>query len=274
MQEQTYPSLILGMPEDEYHARPEISKSGLDLINKAPKLYHWHHIDAAGEPFNRTPAMQLGSFVHTATLEPNLWGNDYIRQPKFGRKKAELEAAEEFAIENADKVVVPADMYEHAVQAAIAVRKHPIAASLLREGEAEVSMLARDEETGLGIRGRADWVRPSGSLVDLKTSRSAERRSYWYSVRDYRYDVQAAFYLDLAKRCGVESEEQIFYWIVVEPKPPYMVAVYWASTGMVAAGREKYILDLATYKACLDTNKWPGYGEDGELGTEAPRWTN
>jgi len=270
MQERTYPCLVRDMPEDEYHACAEISKSGLDMIRKAPRLYHWHHLDPEGEPFVQTASMELGSYVHVATLEPERWASQYVCAPKFDRRTKAGKAAEEaFQIEHEGKVIVPADMYEHACRSAEAVREHEYAGQLLSQGQAEVSAFAKCDETGLGIRGRIDWLRDSGSLVDLKTTKSAEMRRFWYSVRDFRYDVQAAFYLDLARRCGLDSN--MFYWIAVEPRPPYLVAVYWASDDMIAAGRVKYEEDLRSYKACLESNKWPGYRESGQLTMEAPR---
>ena len=272
MQERTYPTIVRDMPEDEYHACAEISKSGLDMIRKAPRLYHYHHIDPKGVPMAQTASMELGTYVHLATLEPDRWDKFYVAAPKFDRRtKAGKEGAERFervAIDEG-KVVVPADMYEHACRSAEAVREDEFGSRLLTKGEAELSAFAKCDQTGLGIRGRVDYFRSTGGLVDLKTTKSAELRRFWYSVRDFRYDVQAAFYLDLMKKCGEEAN--MFYWIAVEPKPPYLVAVYWASEEMIDAGRVKYEEDLKLYKTCLESNKWPGYRDSGQLTMEAPR---
>ena len=262
------------MDPDVYHSQPEISKSGLDMIAKAPRLYHWHHLDPDGEPFKQTPAMELGEYVHVATLEPDRWQSDYVAAPRFDRRtKAGKAEAERYArmAEDEGKVLVPHDMYEHANRSADAVREHPHAGDLLMlPGRAEVSMFAENEETGVGIRGRADYIlTESSSIVDLKTTRDASARRFFYSVRDYRYDVQAAFYLDLLKH--FRKEVGTFYWVAVEPRPPYMVSLFWAGPDMIIAGREKYSRDLLTYKGCLEANKWPGYITSQELNLEVPK---
>jgi len=260
------------MDPDVYHSQPEISKSGLDMIAKAPRLYHWHHIDPDGEPLKQTPAMELGEYVHVATLEPDRWQSRYICAPKFDRRtKAGKEQAAQFELENEGKIVVPSDMYDHANRSADAVREHPHAGDLLMlPGRAEVSMFSEHEETGVGIRGRADYILDgSSSIIDLKTTRDASARKFYYSVRDYRYDVQAAFYLDLLSH--FREEVGTFYWVAVEPRPPYMVSLYWAGQDMVNAGREKYYRDLLSYKVCLETNTWPGYVASQELNLEVPK---
>lgn len=253
----TFAGLVRNLSSDEYHAHKAISKSGLDLIRKAPALYYWHHLDTAGEPMQQTPAMFLGEMVHVATLEPERWAAEYVKEPKFDRRttagKAEAKAFEK---ENAGKVIVPPEIYAHAVNCAEAVHAHPRAALLLAKGEAEVSAFAELE--GVEVRSRFDWINGNGNLVDLKTTgKSAAPEKFKWAVKDFRYDVQAAFYLDVASECGIDPLQ--FFWIVVEPKPPYLVSVGYAGQDTVMRGRDAYREDLEVYRACVESGHWPGY---------------
>jgi hypothetical protein len=49
---------------------------------------------------------------------------------------------------------------------------HPIAGRLLRGGQAEKTLIWRDEATGVLCRAKADYLRPDG-IVDVKTAAGA-----------------------------------------------------------------------------------------------------
>ena len=59
----------------EYHASPRLSKSKLDLIDKAPALYKYRIIDGNKRP--ETPALAAGTAVHMFCFEPHLLPSTY-----------------------------------------------------------------------------------------------------------------------------------------------------------------------------------------------------
>jgi len=60
--------LILDMPEDDYHAIPALSASGIKLLNTGP-LDYWHKIYGPGKSESGTRAQMNGSAKHKAALE-------------------------------------------------------------------------------------------------------------------------------------------------------------------------------------------------------------
>ena len=79
--------------------------------------------------------------------------------------------------------------------------------------------------------------------------------------------MQAGFYLRSIK------EAQQFVFIAVETKPPYLVAVYNASTDMINAGNRVADKNLETLANCRKSGKWLGYSE--EITTlDLPRFNN
>jgi hypothetical protein len=107
--------------------------------------------------------------------------------------------------------------------------------------------------------------------VDLKTTAEggAEPGQFAKSVHQYRYHVQAAFYLDGLAANGVEATD--FAFIAVEKSRPNLVGAYWASKTMIDRGRMAYKRDLHTYKRCLDSGQWPGYSAAIEI-LDLPAW--
>jgi hypothetical protein len=71
------------MDNAEYHAHPAISKSHLDLIARSPLHYWARYIDENRVAQEATPAMRLGTALHTHVLELDSWDKDIAVSP-FG----------------------------------------------------------------------------------------------------------------------------------------------------------------------------------------------
>jgi exodeoxyribonuclease VIII len=130
----------------------------------------------------------------------------------------------------------------------------------------QVSLSAEyfDQQTELTIpiRGLVD-IAPDGgdcanSLIDLKTTASAEPRKWARKVSEDHLDAQAALYLDLWKAATGE-ERTDFRHIVQESLPPYHVELRLLSMEFIELGRIKYRSALMKYCQCLTTGIWPGY---------------
>lgn len=143
-----------------------------------------------------------------------------------------------------------------------AVMGHPAANALLTRipGRAEQSIYWHDPITGVLCRCRPDWWRDDNLPIDLKTTEDASPEGFARSIAKFRYDVQAAFYLD-----GIElatgKRPQNFVFIAVEKKPPYAVGVYVLDAETLEIGRGLYREDLDTYAKCAKADTWPGYGD-------------
>ena len=149
------------------------------------------------------------------------------------------------------------------------VLEHPAASTILNmSGVTEQSYQWKDSQTGEICKSRPDFHTDDGTLiVDLKTTSDASELGFQKSVHNFRYHVQAAFYLR-----SIEEAQQ-FVFIAVESKPPYLVAVYNASTDMINAGNRVADKNLATLAQCRKTGKWTGYSE--EITTlDLPRFNN
>lgn len=130
----------------------------------------------------------------------------------------------------------------------------------------QVSMSAdySDPATGLTIPLRALVdIAPVGgeyhnSLIDLKTTSSAEPRAWARRVVSDHLDAQAAFYLDLWQAATGE-ERTDFRHIIQESSAPYHIELRLLSQEFIELGRLKYRHALLKYCQCLSTKVWPGY---------------
>src|SRR5271154_2360038 len=200
-------SVIYDLPIDIYHAdRNSISKSGLDLIDKSPAIFHaWQSPDA---PKRTAKAGQLeGTLAHCAILEPEEFDKRYVVGPAVNRNtkiwKEFVEANELFAIQP--------DQYEVAMRQAESVRALPEIREALAKGHAEVSAYWTDPMTGVKCRCRPDFVSDGRRLLDVKTFSSASADEFRRQVARKRYHVQDAFYsAGYAAAASIEVREFIF----------------------------------------------------------------
>jgi hypothetical protein len=246
----------------EYHSdTTRISKSGLDLINKSPAHYYQRYLSGQHEE-KSSKALEIGSAVHMAVLEPELFAETYAIYPELDRRtKAGKEAFEAFIEQNANKAFLSASDFQQCLALAESVKSHEKAAKLLESGKAEQTITWDDLETGAPCKARPDFVTErmgSTFIVDLKTTEDASPRAFSRSAYKYRYHVQAAFYLDGYEQAhGVTPEAFIF--VAVEKTPPYLVACYVYGPEELNLARATYRANLATYLECLNSQSWPGY---------------
>jgi exodeoxyribonuclease VIII len=246
------------MTNQQYHAdTSRVSKSGLDLINKAPALYYERYLNPnRKKSTKRNAALVFGSAFHTYILEPNKIDNEIAVQPIFAGKGSRQKKTD-WEDENRHKTVITQSEYSDLIGMKNAVYAHPIASKLLFSGDSEVEVNWIDEQTGVKCKCRMDFFNSSRYIIDLKSARDASDYGFQKQARSHRYHVQDAFYFDGATKKGFFPKGFIF--ISVEKEPPYLVNVHAYNEFERQESRDIYREDLNTYKECKEYNIWPGY---------------
>lgn len=232
----------------EYHADPAISASHLHAISHNPHNYFKKYLDPERPASEPTAAMRLGTFVHTAVLEPDDLDRRYAvcatRKGSTTYNKL---------IEKGIEPVTQAQ-WDQAMAMCDSVRNHPEAAWLLSEGKAEQSVWWDDEQFEMRCKCRPDWW--NGDIViDLKTTIDASPRGFASSVAKWRYHVQQMHYLQGTKAAR-------FVFVAVEKEYPFNVGVYELDNEACGIGEELRQRDMNRIKTCKERNQWPGYSND------------
>jgi hypothetical protein len=202
-----------------------------------------------------------------AQLEPLRFADHYAVRPKGldGRTK---EGRAWKAAHEGRPVLSEAD---HGLCIAMrnAVEASPDAAPYLVGGKVEHALTWDDYETGITCKGRLDFLRDDGTLVGLKTARSAAPSAFEKQGARLGYHLQWAFYHDGLVANGIEPPEVVE--IVVESAPPHDVAVYLISYDTIEEGRIAYREALVELRECRRRNVWPGQ-VDGVRVFQLPAW--
>lgn len=249
----------------EYHASVPLSKSRLWEMRKSPEWFRFCETVKK----QQTPAMIVGSLIHTAVIEPEKLSTEYaILNDCDMRTKAGKEARARFLEENKGKTLIEDDEYELALEIARTIEENKIANYLLH-GEVEQSVYTVDDLTGVEYKVRPDSYRivgERGIIVDLKTTNDASTDAFMRDAVKYGYDMQAAMY-----KAAMEKEFKIpfdFVFVAVEKSEPHMINVMQCDPLLLTRGYDMFREYIGIYKECLETGNWYGYnGKQGYINT-------
>ncbi len=259
------------MDENEvYHSdTSRIGKSGLDLIAQSPAKYYAKYLDPNREREKKTPALITGSAFHTLVLESWKFQDEYAVMPNF-QGEGSTSKKRDWMEEHAGKDFISLETYMQISRMRDSIMKHPLCDDLLSVGVVEQRLDFEDFETGALCKCKPDFRNTqNGLIIDLKTTEDASEQGFAKSAYNYRYYVQAPFYLDGAVQNGLAPTGFVF--IAVEKDPPYLVNVFHTDDDLMNLGRVTYRRDLEMYMQCVMSGDWPGYTPDIKRLT-LPRW--
>lgn len=265
------PEIILDQPAEQYFASAGVSKHDLDLVNISPAHYQ---VSKSSPREDATPAMKIGTLVHTAILEPDRFEESYVIAPDADRRTKDGKAAwesVESAAKELNKIVVKTSDLENIKGMKESVFAHRSGSAALKAGGLIEASLYATHECGVRLRGRPDLISKGNAIIDVKTCAkgAGSKSEFAKAVANFRYDVQAAFYLDLAELVGMPKEAFVF--LVVEKEPPYAVAVYQLDADSIEAGRQQYRKNLTLLAECMSFDEWPAYSSEVEV-ISLPKW--
>jgi hypothetical protein len=243
-----------GVPNEDYHAGPGVSKSGLWTIEtQSPAHYKF------GKR-KETNAFDFGEGCHLAILQPNLFEAQVVRGPDDRRGNKWKDVAEFCASEG--KLLLTSGDYDGVLAIRDAVHADERIASIITGGKPEIEASGYwiDPATGHICRCRPDLYRGDLSgILDVKSARSAHPDAFARAVVSYGYHAQEAHYSDGWRTLGRQVDW--FAFLVFEKEPPYAFAVYELPPSIVDEGRAVMRKALDTYAECVKANHWPAYGE-------------
>jgi hypothetical protein len=263
---------VFRMEAEDYHAAPGIGKHSLDYIADCPlkyALYKQHGVTPTG-------AMELGTLLHTAVLEPKkLREAFHVRPIEYTNEKGESKAwnsnakvCQSWMESHTDKPIIKASEVEKINNIVTSVHQNPIAGPIVTSENllTEVSMFSRCEHTGILKKGRADGITIDDEgrvwMIDCKFVNDASKEGFRRQVQDLRYYVQAAYYTDLIKELVGLDVQFLFFAVETSPmheqSDVHRVMTYALHPLEIEMGRNNYLRDLQIYKRCVETGNWPG----------------
>lgn len=247
----------------DYARLGDINWSTLKHMRRSP--LHFKH--ARDMPPEDTTRLARGRASHTAVFEPDRFLIEYAL---FKGARRAGRAWETFKEQHPDETILKIDEYQKALALRDAVRSNALAMRYLAKGRAEETIQWTDHVTGLGCKGRIDWVSSSSpAIVDLKTTGDVSTLRFGAVAARLAYHAQLAFYREGYFRAhGVQLPVVI---LAVELEAPHDVVVYRVEDDEIYAGEKEFAELLAEVRKCTETNSWPGrYATEQKL--HLPGW--
>lgn len=258
--------IIENLPAADYHSSPGLSSSEIKRLLVSPAHFKQY------QPYE-TAAMEFGTALHCAILEPETFYATYLVEEKIDRRSKEGKAAYEALVASGKKLLKP-EQWDAITAMSTLFFNHAICRNLTQGSRSELSAFSTHAETGVPIRARADIYKfqqdDAPIIADIKTCDDARPHAAASAICKYGYDISAAWYLDVFSR-ATGTPHHNFIWIFMEKSPPYGIRTYLANYETIQNGRRAYEKALAEYKVSLDFDAWPCYKEELE-DIKLPNW--
>lgn len=267
---------VYDIPIEEYHADccvgPSISSSGLRTILMESPAHFWaySYLNPAPFPDESTKALDYGRAAHCLVLGEPEFNRYFIVSPYDDFRKKE---AQEWR-DAQTRTVLKAKEFD-TIQAIAAVRRRSHQCmNAFTNGKPEQSLIWQDEETGIWLKTRPDWLPddPKANFIcEYKSAVTIEPRKWASAAFGYGYAIQAALQIDGVRNVlGIKNPLGVAH-IVQEKAPPYLAEVRMFGPEQIEDGRFMYRRALRIFAQCLKTGEWPGYTSEPQF-VETPYW--
>jgi hypothetical protein len=236
----------------EYENINALNYSGMKELLKSPLHYQTYLKRENVE----TKALRIGTLVHLAVLQPELWQNFKPAPACDKRTKEGKQAYADFVatLKPSEQVV---DLEEHEVIVRVASAAESLKSSLgVQFVSTEVAVIAVDHSVPLKCS--IDAIGDDGFLYDIKTTEDASVYGFKKTAFMYRYYLQAFVYSRLYELATGERPKG-FRFIAVEKDLPNAGGIFELDAEFMHKAFLDYERALKLYIQATETNNWCGY---------------
>jgi exodeoxyribonuclease VIII len=249
----TDPAVIAEIKDADYRKATGLSQSSLKIFLTSPA----HYLASTEEVREPTKAMQFGTAFHANMLASEPTDIYAVKNKVDGRSKEGKLYNEEFAIENAGKVVIDKEEHDKIIAMADSMMAHPFAGDAI-QALTHKEFAVFGTHKGVRLKGLIDgYNEKEGIVIDLKTAEDSSPSGFRKAIRDRRYDIQVAHYTWLLTNAG--KPVNAFYFLAIEKEPPFAVGVYKIDPNSLLYSFNAWDEAIERFKVCQDTGEYPAY---------------
>ena len=253
---------VSGMPNKDYHAYEGVSKSGLDQVHKSPAHF------AFASPRKATRAMEIGTAIHAAILEPNLFRLEYVLL-KDVKARTAGSYKDAVKVHGSERVLVAGEAKNVQGMLDACDNSREVCEAMNTGGFTEVSAFVQCPDTGVLLRCRYDWISAYDTAIDVKKTQDSSPDGFSKSIYNYRYHVQDYFYRHVYEL--ITARQLKFEFLAIEENAPYNPMVYELDDASRLVAEEECKADMIKYAECQNSDDWHGY-TGGRQKISLPDW--
>jgi|18_taG_2_1085343.scaffolds.fasta_scaffold04423_2 hypothetical protein len=256
------------LPNEEYHARPELSAHNLMDVEVSPAYADYKKKN----PQASTDAMILGTLIHEATEDPESFHKKYAHGPdvklntKSGKDQWQI-----FQEVSEDKIPLRHHQFLTAERCSEAAWKHPEAKLFLEHSKKEISGFGQVLRTPVKARPDLDCSEFCNDLVDIKSRQlgKGSRDAWLKDFFNYKTFIQAGIQVEVWRQLGFTVHG--YYYILIEIEPPYQVNVLPIDPEWIDIGIGMVTRAVQKWEAYLEKGRPEGYARNQQP-MEVPDW--
>ena len=262
---------IYEIPDEQYRSMDALSQSMAKRLLDSGMRYRYE------QPM-QTDAFRVGNLIDTMTLTPALAEERFIVTPDFAAHPDNVDAkgnpstssrttwAKEqmslFGKRHSTQVFVSREEWQTASLLASRIRSKPMVKCWLENDAVKTQLAITGTIRGVECKMLSDLIVPT-TLIDLKSTKDASKRSFRGDFFRYRYGFQFAWYRMLANQNGYNISRDQCYVIAACKLPPHDVVVYSIPERWIVDAEIDVATAVDRYKEYTAANNWPG--ADGGL---------
>lgn len=259
---------------EDYHASAGISRSAISELKKSPLHYWDKYINSSRKKEKPSPAMVIGSAVHTLLLEPYFFDYYFIKEQKFDcRNSGQKKLKEQYEKRCEGKELIKIGWQKKIADMVMAVNDHSKASRIINDASIEKSYYWIDKDTNLLCKSRPDiYNEKLDILADLKTTKEASPDVFKRNLIASDYHIQAAMQREaIFQTTGKLVTDFVF--IAVPSVRPYKPYIYRLDEEVLQQGLFEFKQALALLSMCYYSNKWD-IERDEIITLTLPPWAN
>jgi hypothetical protein len=254
--------LTKGISNAEYHGSDELSRStASNLLTTSPAKVRYER----DNPRPSSLPLIMGGCFHGMVLEPECLDVEYAIKPPDIDGKSPLTKyyKETFAAmqeERPHAQWLKADEWKTCIGMAEAVLDNPVFTHYASDVDAIAEGSGFFQYNGASCKVRPDLYTSDGTIIDLKSTQDASEAGFRSSIRKFKYDFQACYYLEALRALGLPAKQFIF--IISEKSPPYLTASYTLTSSEIDRQKPRMQKACTVWATCMETGVWPGYPQE------------
>jgi hypothetical protein len=243
-----------------YHQHPAWSPTVLKAAATGTMAAWWHRFRPGAAPFIPSPDMVKGDLVDALLTPPFEIKGRFAAYATIARN-TKIGAANCAEAEAAGLMPVSTEMVEQAHRIRDALHADPVIGEVLAALDPASGQQPHywEDEAGRPCRCLPDVVTTDGRLFDLKKTRSAVPRRFYWQAKDLAYDLQLAHlalgHEDRHRRPPTEVGVIAFEW-----EEPFDCCLLVMDEQDLAIGRERREEAFRRIAECQASGIWPSHG--------------
>lgn len=253
------------MTDAEYNALDAERWTHISAISVSLRHYLWKKRNGISD----TVSMREGRAVHCSVLEPEKYQRDYVVYParRAGKDWVEFQADNEGKCFLNESESTSARLMANSL---LDYKMNARATELLAApGRRELVVEWPNSFSHMPCKARIDLLTDDGDKVEVKTAKEVTPEGFGIQCHRLGYLGQDAFYREGLAANGIAVRNS--YFVIVESKAPFDVAVYRIGPDERAAGER--LVGTLTRKLGMarQSHEWPGVCPT-EMALRLPHW--